>query len=51
MNGQSYLHLNNILKPGFHHTEKALRLNHEELAKGAVTQDPYCGDFALGRRR
>ena len=45
------IHLNNILKSGFHHIENALLLNHEELAKGAVTQDPYSGDFSLRRRR
>jgi len=45
------IHFNNILRSGFHRIENALRLNHEELAKGAVIQDPYCGDFSLGRRR
>jgi len=45
------IHFDNTLKSGFHHTENALRLNHEELAKGADIQDPYCGDFSLGRRR
>jgi hypothetical protein len=43
--------LNNILTSGLLPTENNMLLNHQEMAKGAVIQDSYRGDFSLGRRR
>ena len=45
------IYVNNILKSGFQLTVNGLRLNHEEMDKGAVLRDTYCGDFSLVRRR